>query len=734
MTGASINDTAGFENDRLGDVTFKSFICAGGEVEISDSLACAEESIILPHQQDIKNTETDDTIISDSITLSCCDHVEHPYYSTEIKEVSCFDVDSRCLHEIPSNALDSGDLDNNRAQQNSNLSQTDGCGEVDVTCKSFVCDSGEVEVSEFTMEGENTIPFPKHLDKSLLHECLHSTKFLDYQEFQEEHADHPYQSSVNGGPVSTTLSEDPNGYGRPADNQSEVTFKSFNCTGGEIEISDGTEFADKTVPLSDEHVAASTELYKYEEDPSILAEDCNAQDGKDIFDHLYCNTENDSSNPSGNLSHNQEPLPFSSDAMDEVEMISLVVSDIHTSIDGGFRSGPFRAESEVEKSYSTQLSENTSSLPDDQDVSTPREVNAAPTCVSEEQNQDCEQPSCPVINVEGVGNPHPPFHSSCSNIYLKTLNNESVSCQVQESSKHTVHPEDSALPSVLPKMESSVCSQVVASAGNLTPLEVHQHLEPVSHEHSNSAPPEPSEAKDSALGSTGNGPVLYNTDESPCGENLNDVLKALSECPSVASALQLGLFSPVLRRVSLSAQNCNRNPSLDQFSADDSAFEGEKSFVAPVNPNPAGLWAEHMESPMPRPLFNSTALGYKLQTGPVSEPVKDDVRPCAMEKPVLDIPVIEDGPLQQQLRQMAEFLILACGKMGSASVSSSVPPSANTMAPSTKATTAETHSVCVGTTVVQLVNQSLNTSGQFERKRDFSMVDSCTLTEPLLWK
>ncbi|XP_071360634.1 sperm-associated antigen 5 isoform X2 [Trachinotus anak] len=92
-----------------------------------------------------------------------------------------------------------------------------------------------------------------------------------------------------------------------------------------------------------------------------------------------------------------------------------------------------------------------------------------------------------------------------------------------------------------------------------------------------------------------------------------------------------------------------------------------------------------------------------------------------------------DGPLQQQLRQMAEFLILASGKMGPSPVSASAPPPAVVTVPSVGATPAETHSVCVGTTAVELVDQSLNTSGQFERKRDISVVDSCTLTDPLLW-
>uniref|UniRef100_A0A672HID1 Sperm associated antigen 5 n=1 Tax=Salarias fasciatus TaxID=181472 RepID=A0A672HID1_SALFA len=167
---------------------------------------------------------------------------------------------------------------------------------------------------------------------------------------------------------------------------------------------------------------------------------------------------------------------------------------------------------------------------------------------------------------------------------------------------------------------------------------------------------------------------------------------------------------------------------------DDSALEGEKSLLTPVNVHHAGLWAEHLESPIPRPLFNSTALADKPQPDPVTEPTEDleeklvAVPQSEEKKPVRDVPLFPEGPLQQQLRQMAEFLFLASGKMGPALASA-----AATTAPPVGATPVESHSVSVGTSPVKLVDQSLNTSGQFERKREFSVADSCTATEPLLW-
>lgn len=382
------------------------------------------------------------------------------------------------------------------------------------------------------------------------------------------------------------------------------------------------------------------------------------------------------------------------------------------------------ARNEIEESNGTRLSQKTSPLPDDRAViSQPEHDGSVPTLVTQDHIQDSyEQPNSRIENSEVVVETDPPALSTPSLTNTSLKDDKSVNSLMQESKKDSVHPGDSVLP--------SVCSHLAAPAETRTPVEV--HLEHASEVLLSSGSPESCEAKDSALGSSGNGPALCHSAERPHAENLPEVFKVLSECPSVASVLKFGLLSPAVRRASLSLLKARRNAAVDQFLSDDSALEGEKSFLAPVNVDPAGLWAEHLESPMPRPLFNSTALGCKAQPGPVTELVE----PCAVlqpevDKPALDIPLIPDGPLQQQLRQMAEFLFLASGKMGPAV---HVPPPAATTAPLAPATPAESHSVCVGTTPMKWEDRSVNTSGQFERKREFSVVDSCTLTDPLLWK
>ncbi|XP_070846965.1 sperm-associated antigen 5 [Chaetodon trifascialis] len=383
------------------------------------------------------------------------------------------------------------------------------------------------------------------------------------------------------------------------------------------------------------------------------------------------------------------------------------------------------ARNETEESDGIQLSQRTSPLPDNHAViCQPVGDSSVPTSVTQDHVQDnYECPNSLIENREVVEETDPPAvsTSSLTNTSLKASDDESCNSLMQETSKKdSVHPGDIALP--------SVCSHLAASAKTPTPVEV---LEQVSRMLLSGGSSESCEAKDSALGSSGNGPVLCNS-----AEKLPDVLKVLSECPSVASVLKFGLLSPVVRRASLSVLKARSNPAADQFLSDDSALEAEKSFLAPVNVDPTGLWAEHLESPMPRPLLNSTALGFKAQPSPVTELEEDvGVKPCALpqpeaDKPVLDIPLIPDGPLQQQLRQMAEFLFLASGKMGPAA---HVPPPAAITVPLAQAPPAESHSVCVGTTPMKWEDRSVNTSGQFERKRDFTVVDSCTLTDPLLW-
>ncbi|XP_062244886.1 sperm-associated antigen 5 [Platichthys flesus] len=710
----------------LGDVSFKSFICPGGEVEISGSTVCAEQSIILPYDQDTSITATEDTVISDSMIVeSCSDHTEHPYYNVEMIDASSVDAEAAAasFNEIDYTALASGSLEDEHATHDSVVSPNECSGDRDA------CDGGEVEAADVTRQHDETIPLPQaQLDESSQDDSLNSSNVSDCGQLCQ--ADHPNSSSVHGVPVTTTVFE------TKGTKLSDVTFKSFNCSGGEIELLDGTNLIKETIPLP---TVTSALSYSDSMNQSILAGDHDVQNDIDHLDHPYCCDESSSSNSRGNLSTAQEPLSCSTNEIEEVKQISLLaaVSKTDGEEDAAFGS-VFKVGNGVEHSNATSLSEKTISLSDHHAViCQPLDDNTALASVTQVQIQaDYELLNCHGGNDEVVLD-HPPvfYTSSLLNTSLNQLDNES-NCQFQETSKHSIQPEDSALPSMLQQTESSDSNKSVASAEAPTPGEVQQqHLEIVSQVHSKSGAPEPSEAKDSALGSSENGHAFYNSAEQLHADNIPGILKALSQCPSLASALKFGILSPVVRRIS--TFNTHTDRAVDNYLADDSAVEGEKSLMAPVIGDPSGLWAEHLESPMSRPLFNSTVLGCNTQSGPVPEPEKGaSVKPCVIpqsEAEKLEYPFIADGPLQQQLRQMAEFLMFASGKMGPAGVSASALPPAAATVPSARTAPAESHSICVGTTALELVDHSINTSGQFERKREFTVADSCTLTDPLLW-
>ncbi|XP_072533269.1 sperm-associated antigen 5 isoform X2 [Salminus brasiliensis] len=140
------------------------------------------------------------------------------------------------------------------------------------------------------------------------------------------------------------------------------------------------------------------------------------------------------------------------------------------------------------------------------------------------------------------------------------------------------------------------------------------------------------------------------------------------------------------------------------------------------------LWPELPESPLPPPQFNSTALPL---TPTSAQPhkrreVKASVRPKE-KAPALDFSAMGKGPLQQQLRQMAELLILASGKIAAPPT----PAPAQCHNAEVGTTPVGRHSAAAWTTPVQWAERSVNTSALVEVVKEVS--DACTSTDPLLW-
>ncbi|KAK7161781.1 hypothetical protein R3I94_004454 [Phoxinus phoxinus] len=146
------------------------------------------------------------------------------------------------------------------------------------------------------------------------------------------------------------------------------------------------------------------------------------------------------------------------------------------------------------------------------------------------------------------------------------------------------------------------------------------------------------------------------------------------------------------------------------------------------------LWPELPESPMPPPLLNSTSLANALSYTPVppDPPKKKSVEPkwatADHHKLLKAPPIVGNGPLQEQLIQMAELLMAASGKVV---VQASAPVNHRNALVGTSPIAMR--NACVWRTPVQLMERSVNTSGAMEILNEVYVSDANTSTDSLLW-
>ncbi|KAK9980978.1 hypothetical protein ABG768_000552 [Culter alburnus] len=146
------------------------------------------------------------------------------------------------------------------------------------------------------------------------------------------------------------------------------------------------------------------------------------------------------------------------------------------------------------------------------------------------------------------------------------------------------------------------------------------------------------------------------------------------------------------------------------------------------------LWPELPESPMPPPLLNSTSLANALSYTPVppDPPKKTAVEPklasADHQKLFSAPPIVGNGPLQEQLRQMAELLMVASGKVV---VPASAPVNYHNALVGTSPIAMR--SACVWSTPVQRMERSVNTSEAMEFLKEVYISDASTSTDSLLW-
>ncbi|CAL8330025.1 unnamed protein product [Merluccius merluccius] len=722
-----------------GDLTFKSFACSGGEVEILDHSDVAEDGVQPMYRPSNAWLQGDETV-SDSLMIhdSGNDHMDHPYcYPEDGDDVAMNHTVPPTEHSNSVSSLASADMD---ALQEPTL--VNGGAEGDVTYKSFACDGGEVEVLDATVcLLSETVPLPEEELVDQRPDDSDSMSIVVDDCGGQDHTDHPYSSKECG------FAQNP----EPTDGPTDITLRSFVCTGGEVEVSDDTTVAGETIPLPSVQLGVSSYLANDESviNQSELAGNWIIEPHNGHVEHCYFNTERlISPSPSGDRKAPQDPLPSSTGAPQLEELDPLAT-------DGGKTHGAFDSLSEtagdvnptgaiipLEKPVSllegpaevSPPSHNSSShdqeLPHQQPCAPKGDESVEPAAVGDSVITDASTPAGTNVEESQDAAQTDSSPAEASAVYCAVQPVDATECRACEA------------PAPAPP-QSSITLQVEGQViGN---AEVHLRSDTLGCS---------GVQKDSALGMSSDAPCPAGSVEKAPAESPSDILAELREFPAVRNTQQFELFSPVAMGTPLARIRTYKDSPLAKCLAEDSLLDWEKS-LSPVKKGPLkGPFMGPMESPMPRPLFNSTSLGTRYSGEPPAivvrevpelkrsfEQTRRSVVAAAVAAPVsqeqkglLDLPTILNGPLEQQLRQMAE-LILASVKVST--LAAPFPATAGAVGPAPTAAAAtippETHSVCVGNSPMKLVDRCFNTSGEFERKREFSVADGCTATDPLLW-
>ncbi|XP_034157549.2 uncharacterized protein LOC113524617 [Pangasianodon hypophthalmus] len=253
------------------DVTFKSFTCPGGEVEIADDESIERNESVLSKDPDLETQGFEDEV-SDEHTELPSRHFDHPYCNTQTSE------------------LRSGKMEE---EEEDDASISISKNAPDVTFKSFTCPGGEVEIAE-----ESLVPEEESLvknDSLIVNVSELQSEICD--ELPSRHFDHLYcniqTSELGSGKVEEEEEHDDDGGDGGSvippsisisKNATDVTFKSFTCPGGEVELAEESLVKNESLMKSDSLIANDSELQNLE------SEICDELPSRH-FDHLYCNTQ-----------------------------------------------------------------------------------------------------------------------------------------------------------------------------------------------------------------------------------------------------------------------------------------------------------------------------------------------------------------------------------------------------------------------------------------------------------
>ncbi|XP_051993232.1 sperm-associated antigen 5 [Xyrauchen texanus] len=722
--------------DEHQDVTLKSFVCLEGEVIVEDEPIMSNESVLIKHltmenihppQRDANETnEAED--MEDNQTSE--QHDDHPYFCGSRSTVSEFST----LYQ---------------------REEVSTCELGSVTFKSLMCSGVEIEISDSSAIADessltNAQASGNH-SQCLSNNTPVSKTYADALSVDQP-MDHSYCNwknrvslSGDGTTISTAdamldTSETANEHNVSTDcelintanlnnyghadlseksRQEEITFKSLCCSGIEIEMGDPSKVSEASVFMENLAEEQSRPCLNdiSEDGPSIAA----WTSGSEQVDHLYYHVEENvdllMKSQVLNMPGSEHELRTNS------QLLSASLQRNMESYDGNISKK--MSESVMCSQMEMEASKMTDSQPPSQCVlasshgeNTLKISDIVQLSDSIDQPNSDEEPKGPnddffVMTEKAIEEhvaPHQPLPVN-KEALSHAEENPVISCS-QGAFAENVGPDNSILPidkphsdakHTMPNNDSFVMTEISGDHVDHH-LSMPESKEAFLHLHSafsENVGQETSILKDNALGLKGEIihpeiEVMRLCDRSgetrSAHQDLPDVIALTGPCTPKASTLSRGVLDDV----------CTENPS-------------------------SHLWPELSESPMPPPLFNSTSLvnAFSYTPGPADPPQRKDMEP----KVVLnDPPVVGNGPLQVQLRQMAELLMLASGKV---LVPNPTPVKQHNALVGTSPV--EKHSACVWTTPVQWTDRSINTSAAMEILKVVDVSDASTSTDSLLW-
>ncbi|KAK1791477.1 hypothetical protein P4O66_013165, partial [Electrophorus voltai] len=697
----SSEDGTGSLNENQGNVTFKSFMCTGGDVELSADSVMSDESVVVGALtlEDCPHTFSVTTVMCEDTLYDMEKHVDHPYCSHASDEPSSesvtLDTEKKVRGVCSANHTDA-------APDSAGSCQTEAVSASeleDITVKSFSCPGGEIEIADASLAQEESF----NVIIGTLKEEFRSVE--DESEILDEHAeltgfpgccaDHPYcrreleppayahSHAVCTLPVSceATVVRDDDLTGCMRDLtfietstaerplvvvQGDVKLKSLCCSGGDVELQNACGESQVSVLMKE--FALVGDLQSSGSDTSEESTAVLSPGGKHA-DLVYSRSgHGDFHPPASEVTSTGSRLSSSSWECSEMEAPGL--ADGSQNLKSVVGSGVAVVQSSTELpeelfsskesvwSLCSSLLHNSRNVAESANVLQGLADVDQPPSANGEQDIASEEP--PVLRGPVVSD-YPQMSSDNKEAFLD-VGGSAESCLSQT----TVSPAPDMPAGNFPAGSSNVEGQ--------------------------NADTETSATRDSALGLSGD----------PDTHADMEVLRSESACDWECDLVSL---HTQLSSATVPDSLTPRNPALSR-----SIVEGHGGPASQSR-----LWPELLDSPIPPPQLNSTALRLSPAAG-------------RRDKALLDLSAMGKGPLQQQLRQMAELLILASGKIAAPAT-----PAPRGHGVEVAATPVEKHSACVWTTPVLQADGSTNTSARVEIVKDIDMSDACTSTDPLLW-